>query len=142
MEASLHVARLIVTGVFERFPRLKLVLGHMGEGLPATLERMDWAARLGFGMARPPSEYFLRNCYVTTSGLMDRPLGHRTLQFCIDVMGADRVLFAADHPFGSMKETRAAVLASGLSDEVVAGIMHGNAQSLYRLPAAPPVGSA
>lgn len=134
MEASLHVARLIVTGVFERHPGLRVVLGHLGEGVPLVLERMDWAGRLGFGLARPPSETFREHFYVTTSGLMNHELGHKSLRFCIDVMGPSRVLFAADYPFGSMEETRAAVMGAGLDDATLAKVLHGNAESLYGIP--------
>jgi predicted TIM-barrel fold metal-dependent hydrolase len=133
METSLHVARMIVSGVFERHPRLKVVLGHLGEGIPAVLERMDWAARLGFGLARPPSETFVRHVWLTTSGLLDHRLGHLGLRFAVDVMGPDRVLFAADHPFGQMGPTLSAVRNAGLEPSVLDDVLHGNAERLLGL---------
>lgn len=136
METSLHVARMIVSGVFERHPTLQVVLGHLGEGIPAVLERMDWAARLGFGLARPPSETFRRNIWLTTSGLMDHELGHLGLRFALDVVGAERMMFAADHPFGSMEGTLAAVRHAGLDEATLEAVLHGNAERLLGLAGA------
>ena len=70
-EASLHVVRLIMGGVFDAFPRLTLVLGHMGEGIPFWLDRLDQvASRTGMpALQRRPSEYFRSNVVITTSAM-------------------------------------------------------------------------
>jgi 5-carboxyvanillate decarboxylase len=106
-EVSLHVLRMIWAGVFDRYPKLKIVIGHAGENLPFALDRLDTTYRnslvfppkssLQQPMAakRPPSEYFRDNIYCTTSGINWAP----TINFMQQVLGADRVLFAVDYPF-------------------------------------------
>ena len=98
-EASLHVVRLFMGGVFDEFPRLKVVLGHMGEGIPFWLDRLDQvASRTGMpDLQRKPSEYFKNNIMVTTSAMFWDPV----LSFCLDVLGAERIMFAVDSPFAS-----------------------------------------
>ncbi|WP_205856194.1 amidohydrolase family protein [Phytoactinopolyspora endophytica] len=104
VETGMHVLRLIVAGVLDRFPRLKLVVGHLGEALPYWLYRLDWmhaaqvrAAR--YESSKPleltPSEYFRRNIWITTSGMAWPP----AIMFCREVVGADRVLYAMDYPY-------------------------------------------
>lgn len=100
VETGTHALRLIVAGVFDRFPKLRIVLGHLGETIPFLLARMD--GRYGFEvravgakpLAKLPSEYFKDHFVVTTSG-MNFPAPVRAV---IDILGADRVLFAADYP--------------------------------------------
>ena len=101
-EASLHVMRLIMGGVFDQFPRLQIVLGHMGEGIPFWLSRLDEvSARTGMPeLQRSPSEYFRDNIYITTSAMFWDP----TLTLCIDVLGAERIMFAVDSPFASSEQ--------------------------------------
>ncbi|GGC92780.1 amidohydrolase family protein [Chelatococcus reniformis] len=98
IEMSSHFLRLVFAGVFDRFPRLKIVLGHMGETLPYTLWRLDSRAALITGK-RPlklkPSDYLRRNLFVTTSGQCDDV----PLIAAISALGADNVLFSADYPY-------------------------------------------
>lgn len=100
VEASTHVVRLMFGGVFDRFPRLRLVIGHMGEALPFWLSRLDFMGAPGArGAARKnalkPSGYFRRNIAITTSGVED-PLA---LRYCIDEIGVENIMWAIDHPF-------------------------------------------
>jgi 2,3-dihydroxybenzoate decarboxylase len=104
VETGTHVLRLITSGVFDRFPRLKLVVGHLGEALPFWLYRLDYmhaaTVRAGrYDRMRPlelrPSEYLRRNVWVTTSGMAWAP----AIMFCRQVLGADRVLYAMDYPY-------------------------------------------
>jgi 5-carboxyvanillate decarboxylase len=104
VETGLHLLRIIVAGVFDRFPRLKLVVGHLGEALPFWLYRLDYMhsasahARRYDGMKpleRTPSEYLRSNVWVTTSGMPWAP----AILFCREVLGADRVLYAMDYPY-------------------------------------------
>lgn len=132
-ETSLHAARLIVSGVFDRFPNLKIVLGHLGEGLPFLLFRMDWAARLGYALQRKPSEYFQDHFWVTTSGLFESPVAQHALQHCHASLGADRILFAADHPFAQAPEVTRALSAAALPDADLEKIAWRNAVELFRL---------
>ena len=132
-EAGLHVLRLIATGVFDRHPALRLIIGHCGEMVPFMLDRIDamlTPARLGpAGVALKPSEYFLRNIWVTTSGLFSLPPVLCTVQ----VLGVDRVLFSVDYPFGDNAAGRALLDALPLAPADKAKIAGGNAERVLRL---------
>jgi 5-carboxyvanillate decarboxylase len=104
VETGMHLLRLIVAGVFDRFPRLKLVVGHLGEALPFWLSRLDYMHEASvrsqrYARMRPlearPSDYLRRNVWVTTSGMAWAP----AILFSRDVLGADRVLYAMDYPY-------------------------------------------
>jgi 5-carboxyvanillate decarboxylase len=101
-ETGLHAVRLICSGVFEKYPGLKIILGHLGEALPFWLWRLDrrWTAGAGGsgkGYSKKPSDYFRDNFYITTSGNFWFP----PLQECLLAVGADKILFAVDYPFES-----------------------------------------
>ena len=97
-ETGLHAMRLIMSGTFDRFPKLRIVLGHMGEGIPFWLQRIDnrYLLEVKIGavdkLPKLPSEYFLDNFVITTAGVTSMP----ALRLCLDVLGVDRILFAAD----------------------------------------------
>ena len=104
VETGMHLLRLIVAGVFDRFPRLKLVVGHLGEALPFWLSRLDYMHEASvrsqrYARMRPlearPSDYMRRNVWVTTSGMAWAP----AILFSRDVLGAERVLYAMDYPY-------------------------------------------
>jgi predicted TIM-barrel fold metal-dependent hydrolase len=131
-EAGLHVLRLIATGVFDRHPRLRLIVGHCGEMVPFMLDRIDTMLPAKT-MALKPSEYFLRNIWVTTSGLFSLPPVLCTIQ----VLGVDRVLFSVDYPFGDNAAGRVLLDALPLPPADKARIAGGNAERLLRLNAPP-----
>lgn len=97
-ETASHFLRLVFAGVFDRHPRLKIVLGHMGEMLPFVLWRLDSRAALITGK-RPlelaPSAYLKRNLFITTSGQCDDV----PLIASLSALGEDRVLFSVDYPY-------------------------------------------
>ncbi len=128
-EAGLHVLRLIATGVFDRHPGLRLIVGHCGEMIPFMLDRID--AMLPMGSLDTASEYMRRNVWVTTSGMFTLPPVMCTVQ----VMGVERVMFSVDYPFGSNTEGRALLdaLPSVLGADDVAKIAGGNAASVLGL---------
>jgi uncharacterized protein len=127
-EAGLHVLRMIATGVFDRYPGLRLIIGHCGEMVPFMLDRIDAMLRPP-GLELKPSEYFLRNIWVTTSGLFSLPPVLCTVQ----VLGVDRVLFSVDYPFGGNAAGRALLDALPLAPADKAKIAGGNAERLLRL---------
>ncbi len=129
-EAGLHVLRMIATGVFDRHPALRLIIGHCGEMLPFMLARMDAMLRLD-SLALAPSGYFARNIWVTTSGLFSIPPVMCTVQ----VLGIDRVLFSVDYPFGSNAAGRELLDTLPLSPQDKAKIAGGNAERLLGLAA-------
>src|SRR3984957_2437076 len=100
-ETGSHALRLVFSGLFDRFPRAKLMLGHLGETLPFLLWRFDSRAKLyGVKLAKPPSEYIKQNIVVTTSGMCSA----EPLNCTLAALGKDRVMFAADYPFESAQE--------------------------------------
>jgi predicted TIM-barrel fold metal-dependent hydrolase len=145
-EAATHAMRLILSGAFDRHPNLRMVLGHLGEGIPYWLWRIDnlhaktyaWARDV-LGMVRlelRPSEYFQRNVWITTSGMYD----HDALNYCLAKVGAERVLFAIDYPYEDSGVATEFLARANLDDEQRAAISHRNAERLFRLP--PKAGSA
>jgi predicted TIM-barrel fold metal-dependent hydrolase len=98
VETATHALRLISSGLFDRYPRLAIVLGHLGEGLPYNIWRVDHRlAKSSRGMParRKPGEYLRSNFYLTTSGNFHTP----TLASAMREIGSDRLLFSVDYPF-------------------------------------------
>jgi gamma-resorcylate decarboxylase len=97
-ETAVHALRLMCSGLFDRHPRLTLILGHLGEGLPYNVWRIDNRLRKmpqGIPARRTITEYLRSNVFLTTSGNFRTP----TLVDAIAEVGADRVLFSVDYPF-------------------------------------------
>ncbi|HEY1363484.1 MAG TPA: amidohydrolase family protein [Xanthobacteraceae bacterium] len=127
-ETAVHAIRLVVSGVFDAYPRLKIILGHLGETIPFTLWRCDWilqhvGGRSGFADA------FREHFYLTTSGNFQQS----ALACCIAELGVDRIMFAVDYPYNANAEGVAFIRAASLSDADKAKILHGNADRLLRL---------
>lgn len=96
VETGSHALRLVFSGLFDRFPKARLVLGHMGETLPYLLWRFDSRAQLyGLKFDRPPSQTIRENIWVTISGMYSP----EPLNCAIAALGAGRIMFAADYPF-------------------------------------------
>ena len=135
VETSLHAMRLIMCGLFDEFPKLKIVLGHMGEGLPFWLQRLDnrYLLQVKIGavkkMARLPSEYFLDHFVITTSGVMSAP----ALKLSIDVLGIDRIMFAADYPYESVSEGVTFLDSVDITDVQREKIYSKNAERFFKL---------
>ena len=127
-EAGLHVLRMVATGVFDRHPALRLIIGHCGEMLPFMLARIDAVLPQG-KLDLAPSGYFLRNIWVTTSGLFSLPPVLCTVQ----VLGVDRVMFSVDYPFGGNAAGRAMLDALPLAPGDKAKIAGGNAERVLGL---------
>jgi 2,3-dihydroxybenzoate decarboxylase len=130
-DTGLHALRLIFSGLFDRFPDLTLILGHMGELLPFNLDRVDqiWAQMGATTPKRPISHYVARNIMVTTSGNVSAvSLIGTTL-----AIGADRIIYATDYPLALAEKFTAAIENSPLCDADREKIFHGNARKLFRL---------
>jgi 2,3-dihydroxybenzoate decarboxylase len=101
VETATHALRLITSGLFDRFPRLTVILGHMGETLPFNIWRTDNAFSMGRGgkeLKKPLTAYLSENFYITTAGNFSTP----ALIASMLVMGADRIMFSIDYPWASM----------------------------------------
>jgi uncharacterized protein len=129
-ETGMHCLRLIVSGLFDRFPKLKIIIGHMGEALPFYIVRAeDFLARSTTHLKRRVSEYFREHFYITTSGCFTLPPFLCALQ----AVGADRILFSVDYPYNSNTLGRAFLNALPVNAEELAKISHGNAEHLLKL---------
>ena len=123
-ETGSHALRLIVGGHFDRFPRSRLMLGHLGETLPFLLWRFDSRAQFhGLKLKKPPSEYIRENVIVTTSGMCSA----EPLNCTLAALGHDRVMFGADHPFESAQEAGEFLDHVPLAETVRADIAFNNA---------------
>jgi 5-carboxyvanillate decarboxylase len=137
---GLNAVRLIVSGVFDKYPGLKIMLGHLGEGIPYWLWRMDnmypkYQAILdkdapGNNLKKLPSQYFKENFYVVTSGMFWEPV----LQLGITALGSDRILYGCDYPPESDLVFASKWIDSvSISDSDREKICHLNAERLLRL---------
>jgi predicted TIM-barrel fold metal-dependent hydrolase len=130
-EAGLHALRLVVSGVFERHPALKLIIGHGGEMIPFMLDRIDdMLPPRVTGLPELPSAYFLRHTWVTTSGMFSLP----PVICALAAFGTDRVLFSVDYPFGANPRGRQLLDSLPVTEADRAKIGGENAQRLLRLP--------
>jgi 2,3-dihydroxybenzoate decarboxylase len=133
VETGSHALRLVFGGLFDRFPRAKLGLGHLGETLPFLLWRFDSRAKLyGVKLAKPPSQYIRDNIVVTTSGMCSAD----PLNCTISALGSDHVMFAADYPFESAQEAAEFIDSAPIAEDVRADICFNNAARLLRPPKA------
>ncbi len=132
VDAATQAMRLIVSGVFDRFPKLTIILGHLGETLPYLLGRLDsrWQFYAGKRRAREkPSHYVRNNFLVTTSGIFYDP----ALLCAIAALGADRVLFAVDFPYEQNKVGATWLDAAPLSAEERQKVAYLNAEHWLHL---------
>jgi len=100
IEMAVQAARLVVSGVFDEFPRLRIILGHLGEALPFVLWRADDTLARRANLRRGFREYFRDHFFITTSGNFSQP----ALQCAIAELGVERILFAVDWPFQRNRE--------------------------------------
>jgi hypothetical protein len=130
VETATHVLRLVLGGVFDRFQGLRIVIGHMGEGLPFFVPRLDLALpREATGLDRSVGDYLRENVHYTFGGFnWDQVFLDLLLQ-----VGAERIMFSADHPYASMEEARAFLDGLPVSPADKEKIAHGNAERLLGL---------
>ena len=95
VETATQGIRLVLSGLFEAYPRLKIILGHLGEGLPFSLWRIDMALQRQGNRSTPFRDTFREHFWITTSGNFSTP----ALLCCVMEMGVDRILFSVDYPF-------------------------------------------
>ena len=125
--------RLVFSGHFDRFPRAKLMLGHLGETLPFLLWRFDSRAKLySIKLAKPPSDYIKQNIVVTTSGMCSA----EPLNCALAALGKDRVMFGADYPFESAQEAGEFLDHMPLAEPLRQTCASGNAARYLGLPPA------
>lgn len=132
METSTHALRLLTCGLFDRHPKLRMILGHMGECIPFHLWRIDHTLKIaprGNPAKRPVSEYLRENVYMTTSGVFHTPAMLMTML----TVGSDRIMFSVDYPFEIHTEAAAWFDTCEISEIDRRKIGRDNARQLFGL---------
>lgn len=132
IDTSTQFLRMVFSGVFDEYPNLKFILGHLGEALPFSMHRMNdhtYHSARKRGLAKEPIDYLRDNLVVTTSGNWHIPSFLCTLQ----TLGADNILFAIDWPYEANKTGMAYLNSLPISEDDRAKIAHGNAERLLKL---------
>jgi len=134
VETSIHALRLCGSDVFDKYPNLRIILGHLGENIPFGLERMNERMRFsrrGYRGKTLPGENFAKHFHCTTSGNFSDP----SFRCTIEVMGEERVYFSSDYPFEPMEDGCGWYDATQvIGDEQRTRIGRDNAITLFNLP--------
>lgn len=129
-ETAIHILRLVLSGTLDRHPRLKLIIGHMGEMLPMMLDRIDQVFANDIGhLQRPISRTILDQVWITTSGVFNEP----PFLAALLTFGIDRIMFSVDYPYAPHARGRAFLDRIALSPSDMAKLTHGNADALLKL---------
>jgi len=129
-ETAVHVLRMVIAGTLDRHPRLKLIIGHMGEMLPMMLARADKVFALDSDhLKRPISRTILDQVWITTSGIFDEP----PFLAALLTFGIDRIMFSVDYPYSPDAMGRAFLERIALAPADMAKLAHGNADALLKL---------
>jgi predicted TIM-barrel fold metal-dependent hydrolase len=130
IDTAIHVLRLILSGAFDRYRRLQLIIGHLGEGLPFMLPRLALALPPELTkLDRPIGAYLRENVHYTISGFNYLP----TFLDLLLQVGVDRIMFSADYPYSSMAQARTFLDQLRVSPADKDRIAHGNAERLLQL---------
>jgi 2,3-dihydroxybenzoate decarboxylase len=133
-DTSLHAMRLILSGVFEEYPNLKMMLGHLGEGLPYFLDRIDFSIKRATDhklqyISKNPSYFIKNNFFITTSGMFFEP----AFMCAYLALGADNIGFSVDYPHESIEEAVTFIEGVPVSDGDRLKIGYENAIKLFKL---------
>lgn len=127
-EAGIQLLRLILSGMLEKFPKLQIIAGHWGEMVPFFLSRIDQALPGAVtGLERTVTETFKENVYVTPSGIFDYP----QLKFCMDVLGAERIIHSVDYPFILNDDASLFIEKAPIAENEKELIAYKNAEKLF-----------
>lgn len=130
IETGTHVLRIILSGVFDRYPNLQIVIGHLGEGLPFMMPRIDTRMTTQLTkLEHPVSTYLRKNVYYTTSGCNFIP---PFLDLMLQV-GVERIMFSVDYPYEPMEASYKFLVQLPISTADRERIAHGNAEKLLQL---------
>ena len=129
VETATQAIRMVLSGVFEEYPRLKIVLGHLGEGLPFLLWRIDDLLSRPVSGGLTFSETFRKHFHLTTSG----NFSDAAFACSVAEMGIDRIMFSVDWPFASNKAGTCWIERLGLGPKDKAKVLGGNAKALLKL---------
>ena len=131
-EVAIHILRMVFAGTFDKHPKLKMIIGHMGEMLPVMLARLDDVGAADIGhLKRLPSKTITDQVWITTSGIFTQPPFVAALQ----TFGIDRIMFSVDYPFARDAQGRKFLDEVALAPADMAKLTHGNADALLKLKA-------
>jgi 2,3-dihydroxybenzoate decarboxylase/5-carboxyvanillate decarboxylase len=139
VEVGTHAVRMMASGVFDHFPKLKICIGHMGEAVGFWLWRINFMNSRSQLAGRSPrtkrsmAEYFQDNFVITTSGVED-PLA---LRYSIDKLGMNNVLWAIDYSYQPMEPAVKFITEAPLTDEERHAVCHGNAERIFKIAPKP-----
>jgi uncharacterized protein len=129
-EVAIHILRMVLAGTFDKHPKLKMIIGHMGEMLPVMIARLDEVARADIGhLNRKPSQTIVEQVWITTSGIFSQPPFIAALQ----TFGIDRLMFSVDYPFAPDARGRDFLDEVALAPADMAKLCYGNADALLKL---------
>ncbi len=128
IDTASQILRMILSGMFDKYPKLKIIVGHLGEGMPFLVDRVDEAVNRG-GKQVAFKEIFCNNFWITTSGHFSTPALTCTLM----EMGVERVLFSVDYPYVENAPGTKWMQGVPLSREDKDKILHGNAKKLLKM---------
>ena len=132
-ETAIHVLRIVLVGVLDKHPKLKLIIGHMGEMLPMMMARADEVFSLDIShLERPISQQITDQVWVTTSGIFTEP----PFLAALLTFGIDRLMFSIDYPYAKHAKGREFLDRITLAPADMAKLTHGNADALLRLKTA------
>ena len=138
VETGMHALRIITAGVFDRFPKLQMIIGHMGEALPFWAYRLDYMHTATVRSERyecmkplkkKPSDYLKENFIITNSGVAWEP----AIKFTQDFMGTDRVMYAMDYPYQHAIDEVIQLDGLNMAPEVKKAFFQTNAKRVFRL---------
>ncbi|CAE1147414.1 amidohydrolase family protein [Serratia sp. Tan611] len=129
-ETGLHVLRMIVSGIFDKFPRLQIIIGHLGELIPFYWERIEyWLEPRVENLRKPVREYFRSNIHITTSGYSTQA----PFQLALQTFGLERLIFSVDYPFNPLAPAISFLHNLPLTQEQKAQVAGLNVARLLRL---------
>ncbi len=130
IDVGIHVARMVLSGIFDKLPKLKFVTGHWGEDIPAFLERMDYMLNQEMtGLKKKVSDYYKENIWYTPSGIMSE----MQLDYFLKLVGPEHILWSEDYPYLSDVDLRFFLEKADLTPGQKYAIARGNAEQIFKL---------
>lgn len=129
LDVGVQVMRMIISGIFDKLPNLKIVSGHWGELIPMFLERLDQELIPYTDLKRSFSDYYRSNVYVTPSGILTEP----QLKFLLDEVGEEHLIYSIDYPYETPETSRNFLDTSALTQAQRELFAHGNAERIYKV---------
>ncbi|KRN99282.1 amidohydrolase family protein [Companilactobacillus kimchiensis] len=129
MDVGIQVIRMILSGIFDKLPNLKLISGHWGEMVPMFLERLDDELNNYSGLQKSFSDYYRQNIFVTPSGILNNP----QLNFILVEMGPEHIIYSIDYPYKQPDNTQTFLEKTDLTPTELEAFSHGNAERIFNL---------